>query len=160
MCSVVHPVYKKQATLERELYREWKPLLPIVTQEHAHCVIWLGSTFAEPASPQPVISSQAPCWPRILLMPEPLRKGTSVCTLIRTFGEFQVEENIHVPLAALIITTDPATSLLLSTLSPASSSCDHLTLLDSVPFSFRCPSCFHGYIVPACPPIAASPAVS
>jgi hypothetical protein len=114
----MHLVYKQQATLGRELSLEWERLLPILAQDHAYCIIWLGFTFAELATTQPVISSQAPCWPRILLVTEPLRKGISVCTLTWTFGEFdtesgfQVEEDIHVQLPVPIVTTDPATSLL------------------------------------------------
>lgn len=90
--SIMHPVYKQQTILGRELSLEWKPLLQILTQDHAHCIIWLGSTFAEPTTTQPVIASQVPCWPWILLMTEPLRKGISVCILTWIFREFDTQK--------------------------------------------------------------------
>lgn len=48
--SVIHPVYKQHATLESELYMEWKPLVQILAQDYAHCVTWLGSTLAKLAT--------------------------------------------------------------------------------------------------------------
>lgn len=88
-----------------------------------------------------VISYQALCWSQILLKTEPLKKGTSVRTVTRTFGEFDTET---LWLSGKGKHTCPAPSSHCnyrlsqpppySVLSSASSSCDYLTSLDSVPF--------------------------
>lgn len=86
-------------------------------RDRPHCTTWSGKLcfrflhrtmptvspgLAPPLRSQlsnPVTSSQAPCWPWILLMAEPQKKGASVYTLTRASAEsdtessFQVEKN-------------------------------------------------------------------